>query len=141
MIRTIFIIVTIALFAGGTNLYPQGKQKVTDTSSAIRPGSVKEIDQFHTLLYPLIHNAYPNKDFASIRKGLPGLVKAAETMAKAKLPAKKSIKKPEYKKETGKLIKLLKTMNKGKEQMSDEQLGKKFMEMHDMFEGIMEMME
>ena len=139
MARSFFAIMTIVLFSGITTLYAQEKKEVPETKSKAATISVKGLDEFHELLHPLIHEAYPEKDFASIRKALPNLVKAAETMAKATLSKEMTPKKAEYRKESKKLVKQLKAMKDRKDRLSDEQLGKQFMEMHDTFEGIMEM--
>ena len=139
MVRSFPVIMTIILFSGITTLYAQENKEVPETNSNGATISIKELDRFHKLLHPLIHEAYPNKDFASIRKAIPDLVKAAEAMAKATLPKEMVSKKTDYKKESRKLVKQLKAMKDKKDELSDEQLGKKFMEMHDTFEGIMEM--
>lgn len=98
---------------------------------------LKELDQFHELLHPLVHDAYPKKDFATIRTALPSLVKSATLVKNAKLPAELASKSKSYDKQSKKLLQQLTDMDKKKAKMSDKDLGKKFMEMHDTFEELM----
>ncbi len=104
-------------------------------------GKVAEVDDFHKVLHPLVHEAYPNKDFNAIRAGIPDLLAAANTMAKAVLPSDLAPKQKEYKNEVRRLVKQLKEMDKKKGKLSDDELGKKFMAMHDTFEKIMEIVQ
>ncbi len=136
-ITHIFIFI-IGIIIGFKATNAQEKKEATDTAAAKSPVRVAELDQFHKLLHPLIHDAYPNKDFATIRKALPDLVQSAEIMAKATLP--QGIKEDQYRKKAQKLVKELKAMEKKKEKLSDKKLGKDFMKMHDTFEGIMQLM-
>lgn len=137
MKQTLLCILTFTLFTGFTASYTQTKKESPDTARAKAPFRVEELDHFHKLLHPLIHDAYPNKDFTAIRKALPELVKSAEKMAKSTLP--EGLEKDQYRKKAGLLVKQLKAMNKQKGKMSDEKLGTDFMKMHDTFEGIMEL--
>ncbi len=133
MKRTIIgILAALALFAGTAS---RAQDSSADTNR------VREMDEFHKFLHPLIHDAYPNNDFTTIRNSLPNLVRLATKLSKASLPDKKTLKKSEFRKETKKLVKQLTMMNKKKDKLTDQQLGKQFMEMHDTFEGIMEMLE
>jgi hypothetical protein len=125
-------VLTLALSIGTSHAQEKPKAHPMEAKGS----TVKEVDSFHELLHPLVHEAYPNNDFASIRKALPGLITSAAALNKARLPKELSEKKEAYGRESKKLMKQLKQLN-GKK-MPDEQFGKLFAEMHDTFENIME---
>ena len=105
---------------------------------------MKEINEFHELLHPLVHEAFPRNDMESIRKGLPGLIAAASAMKNASartFPQEARSKRQKYERETKRLVKQLTDMNKKKKSLADEEFGAKFMQMHDTFEGIMKLTE
>ncbi|HUN67028.1 MAG TPA: hypothetical protein VMW43_13125 [Bacteroidota bacterium] len=99
-------------------------------------GNVEEVDAFHRILHPLVHDAYPAHDFGAIRDRLPKLLEAAEVMRGARLPGELSGKQHAYRKLTGKLYNQLKSLEKRKNRLKDEKFGVLFMEMHDTFEKI-----
>ncbi len=104
-------------------------------------GKVTEVDQFHELLHPLVHDALPNKDYAAIRDALPQLIESATTMSKAQLTDDLVSKQKKYTKEAKKLLKQLKDMERRKSKFSDEALDKRFRAMHDTFERIVQMVQ
>ena len=115
------------------------QEKTDAAGNQEQTSSVKELDAFHELLHPLVHDAYPNKDFATIKKALPGLIKGANMMRIAGLPKEFGVKAGKYKKASQKLIKQLTDLNRKKSKYGDDAFGKKFMEMHDTFESIMDL--
>jgi len=125
-------VMMLLLSTGGT--YAQ--EKKAEHKMEAKGSMVKEVDSFHELLHPLVHDAYPKKDFGSIRKALPDLISSARSLGKAKLPKELTAKREAYRKESKKLMKQLKDLDAKK--MPDEQFGKLFSEMHDTFENIME---
>lgn len=139
MIQSLRIFSTLIFVCCFMNLYAQEKVSTSEHSKKTKSIVVKELDEFHELLHPLVHEAMPNKDFAAVRKALLGLVDAANAMKKAKLPKGLTAKKDSYKKESGKLVREIIELNKMKDKFSDKKLENKFMEMHDTFENIMGM--
>ena len=47
---------------------------------------VPELTAFHEIIYPIWHDAYPNKDYASLRNFVPKINSYAEKIYAAKLP-------------------------------------------------------
>jgi hypothetical protein len=139
MVRSIYLYLAFALILFCTISFTQEKKESGEQRQEMKPSTVKELDDFHTLLHPLVHDAYPNKDFASIKKALPGLIESATTLKNASLPKELSAKKNSFKKEAKKLLKQLTDLKKKQESLADETFGKKFMEMHDTFEKMMDM--
>jgi len=119
-------------------IFAQEKSDSTKHEYETAAVTVKELDAFHELLHPLVHEAYPSKDFGTIRKALPNLITSATSLKNAAIP-EGLVKKSEFKKGSAKLLKELVALNKKKGKLSDEAFGKKFMEMHDTFEELMGM--
>lgn len=139
MMRLFQIFSAMVLIVVCGTSYAQEKTKPAEHTMEATTSLVKEVDTFHELLHPLVHDAYPNKDFAAIKKALPELITSATKMKNANLPKGLSSKRDQYKRGAKKLLAQLKELNKKKATLNDESLGKKFMEMHDTFESIMDM--
>ena len=130
-------LLSVTIILASTCFYAQETMDAAKKSHGSDATSVKELDAFHELLHPLVHEAYPNKDYSTIRKAIPDLVTAAKKLKNASLPTE--LNKKEFKKNSSKLLKELTALNKKKDKLTDEEFGKKFMEMHDTFESIMEL--
>jgi hypothetical protein len=63
---------------------------------AIRP-AMKELDEFHAVLYMLYHHYLPKNDMANIRKSAAELQKRMEVLNEAKLPERLSEKDYDFK--------------------------------------------
>jgi hypothetical protein len=63
---------------------------------AIRP-AMKEMDEFHAVLYMLYHHYLPKNDIANIRKSAAELQKRIEVLNEAKLPERLSDKDYDFK--------------------------------------------
>ena len=131
------------LFALAPSLTSLFAQENGDSSHQVKQDmervSIKELDAFHKLLHPLVHDAYPSNDYTSIRKALPDLIVAAKRITSAKLPKALLSKQKQFRRDSKKLLNQLGEMDAKK--LTDEQLGKRFMKMHDTFEGIMELVQ
>lgn len=144
MVRLIHYIFVLVFLFFISSLNAQEKMEKADEQKhehEIKPTTVKELDEFHDLLHPLVHDAYPNNDFTAIKKAMPDLIEEATELKKATLPKEFSAKKSAFRKEAKKLLKQLQELKKKEKTFSDETYGKKFMEMHDTFEKMMEMMK
>jgi len=131
-------ILTFALLYS-PNLLAQEKSDTSAKHEHEEMGTVKEVDAFHELLHPLVHESYPKNDFATIRKAIPELLKSGKAMKSAKLPAELAAKKDAYAKISKKLVQELTDLNKKKDKLSDKEFGSKFMDMHDTFESIVDL--
>jgi len=47
---------------------------------------MKEMEQFHLVLYPLWHEAMPNKDYQAIKAAIPSLESKMDALMKAEIP-------------------------------------------------------
>lgn len=61
--------------------FAQTKEQAAEISS-----DVPELQAFHTIIYPLWHNAYPARDVAAIKSFVPQIKANMEKMNSAKLP-------------------------------------------------------
>ena len=97
--------------------------------------SVKEYEDFHSVLHPLQHDALPKKDFARIRAQSALLVKRGKAVVKLGLPKGTS---DEHKEEfTNGLTKFSAALAKFKadaKKGTDEQLNASYGAVHDSFE-------
>jgi len=57
---------------------------------------VRELENFHLVLYPLWHEALPNKNFKAIIAAAPALQEKVDTLMKVELPAKSKNIAPQF---------------------------------------------
>ncbi|MBM2840245.1 MAG: hypothetical protein HW412_773 [Bacteroidetes bacterium] len=103
--------------------------------------ALKELTAFHDILHPLVHEALPNSDFATIRKGIDELLEKAMVIQQAKLPKKLLGRSKEFKKKAAELAKELQEMSETKDKVDDATIEKQFNEMHDTFESLAEIIK
>ena len=132
----IFIITIFTIICG--TIFAQEKPSPGEQQHEMSSTTIKELDAFPELLHPLVYKAYPNKDFAAIKEALPRLVECAATVKNVNAPKNLIDRKKAYKTESRRLYKQLADLNKKKDKLSDEEFGKRFLEMHDTFEKVME---
>lgn len=139
--RQLILVAILAAAFSTMQVYTQEKTETKEAGSDAHATKMVEVSKFHELLHPLVHDAYPDSNFSAIRKALPDLIAAAASIKNAKLPKELRSKKKEFRKISKSLLKQLETMNKRKAKLSDKELGDQFMEMHDTFEKMMELIE
>ncbi len=102
----------------------------------IRP-IVKELDEFHKVLYVIYHRYLPEKKWTEIRKECNSLKEKSQKVLEAKLPKKLENKSDEYKKLSKELIKSVDNLCKAK----DNDMEKAVEEMHSKYEALQNMFE
>ena len=100
--------------------------------------AVPEMDEFHEVLHPLVHDAMPEKKFDVVRGKLGELLKHARSVQKAKLPAELEDVRKEYRKSAERLVNQIRKLQKTRDNGKFEAL---FDEMHMTFEGMMGMVK
>jgi hypothetical protein len=133
----IMVLFVLALFVWQPASAQEGRHSdkgsgTEGTAAAI----VKEVDGFHELLHPLVHEAMPNKDAGTIRKGLPALMASAAAIKNAHLPQSMQKKKTAFKNAARKLQAQVEKLNKTKSRLTDLELLEKFGQIHETFELI-----
>ncbi len=141
--RTIIVcLIALSILVGFGAVYAQDSTSATqEKKMEMKPAGVKELNAFHVLLHPLVHDAMPNKDYATVKDALPKLIESAQTLLKAQLPKTIGPKKKTFRTETKKLLTQLTQLNRKKAELSDEQFEKNFAAMHETFEELMQMTE
>ncbi len=76
-----FLLIFILFFL--SPLYPAAS---FPTQTDETESSVKELSDFHEIIYPIWHTAYPEKDYAALRKFVPEVNRLAKNLFDAKLP-------------------------------------------------------
>ncbi len=81
MKKTIFIFVLSFLFFSGINILGQQEEQLKETESR-----VPQLENFHEIIYPIWHTAYPEKDYAALKSYVKKVNELAGAIYKAKLP-------------------------------------------------------
>ncbi|MCR4418199.1 MAG: hypothetical protein WHV63_09950 [Ignavibacteria bacterium] len=102
----------------------------------IRP-IVKELDEFHKVLYVIYHRYLPDKKWAEIRKECEALKEKSQKVYEAKLPKKLENKTDEYKKLAQELIKSVNELCKAK----DKDMENAVENMHSKYEALQDLFE
>ncbi len=76
-----FIISAIFLFFAPLILSASTSAQAEETESR-----VEELSEFHEIIYPIWHTAYPEKDYAALREYVPEVNRLAKNVFDAKLP-------------------------------------------------------
>jgi hypothetical protein len=77
----IFSVLFLFLFLGPFHLFASSPFQTEETES-----TVKELSDFHEIIYPIWHTAYPEKDYAALREYVPEVNRLAKNVFNAKLP-------------------------------------------------------
>ncbi len=133
-----FLIVAMALVLCSIS-YAQEKQH--DEQGGMKHSfALKELDVFHDALHPLVHESYPEGDFDTIRAGLENLLDKAKAIEKARLPKKLAGRKKGFLKQSKELVTQLTEMIEIKDVVDNDILGMKFNDMHETFEGLVQLL-
>ena len=89
MINTKLLLFLIALFT--FSFYCQDQKQLSETDS-----SVPALYDFHEIIYPIWHTAYPEKNYSMLKELVPEVNSAAEKAYLAELPGILRDKKSEW---------------------------------------------
>ncbi len=81
MKRTMLAFVLSFLFFPGIYIFGQQDAQLKETESR-----VAELENFHDIIYPIWHTAYPEKDYAALKGYVKEVNELASSIYKAKLP-------------------------------------------------------
>lgn len=102
----------------------------------IRP-VIKEIDEFHKILYVIYHKYYPDKKYEEIRKQCDALRETSSKLLSAKLPKRLESQKEKFDELTNNLIKSIDELCKAKDKDMDKAVEK----MHSNYAAIQDLFE
>lgn len=95
--------------------------------------AIPEMDHFHEVLHPLVHDAMPEKQYDVVRGKLDELFTQAKAIRKSKLPAEMAPVKKEFRRSAERLVDQIRKLRKTSDNAKFEAL---FHEMHMTFEGM-----
>ncbi len=81
MVKKTFLLALLIFLFNGKGIYSQQEDQMKETES-----KVPELEQFHEIIYPIWHTAYPAKDCAALRNYVGEVNLLAEKIYSAKLP-------------------------------------------------------
>ena len=102
-----FAILFLFVFLSPFHLSASGALQTEETES-----TVKELSEFHEIIYPIWHTAYPEKDYAALREYVPEVNQLAKNVFNAKLPGILRDKKAKWDEELEHLKKAVEDYNK-----------------------------
>lgn len=79
--KNFVLILLVLVFCSFSNSFAQNEDHSTEINS-----SVQELTDFHEVVYPMWHTAYPDKDYALFKQLLPDVNSGVEKIYAAKLP-------------------------------------------------------
>ena len=104
---TIFLVFFLFLFLGPFCLSASSSIQAEETES-----TVEELSEFHEIIYPIWHTAYPEKDYAALREYVPEVNRLAKNVFEAKLPGILRDKKAKWNEGLEELKKAVEDYNK-----------------------------
>lgn len=117
-----------------------GCKKNTETAqqnaSAMQSNLVQAMDDYHRVLRPLMHQALPQKNMAAFKENSDRLLKQAEQLAKAAIPAKFESQKPEIDRMTQSILEKTRTFHLATQSAGDPEILETFRAAHDEYEEL-----
>ena len=110
--------IALVLFVFVLCTFSNSFSQIEDHSTEIN-SSVPELSDFHEVVYPLWHTAYPNKDYALFKQLLPDVNAGVEKIYNAKLPGILRDKEKEWNEGLDKLRSSVKDYNKACEENNE----------------------
>jgi hypothetical protein len=105
--KSIVLFLLLFVLCSFNNSYSQQEDQISEIDS-----SVPELFDFHEVVYPMWHTAYPNKDYALFKQLLPEVNAGVEKIYAAKLPGILRDKEVEWNEGLDKLRISVKNYNK-----------------------------
>jgi phosphoglycerate-specific signal transduction histidine kinase len=113
----IFPVLILFLFLGPFCISASYSIQTEETESR-----VEELSEFHEIIYPIWHTAYPEKDYAALREYVPEVNRLAKNVFNAKLPGILRDKKAKWDEGLEQLKKAVEDYNKAAAGENDQAL-------------------
>ncbi|MBK7629369.1 MAG: hypothetical protein IPJ23_01340 [Ignavibacteriales bacterium] len=127
--KNLIFVLLISVFCFFNNTFSQKEDHANEINS-----SVPELFDFHEVVYPLWHTAYPNKDYALFKQLLPDVNAGVEKIYSAKLPGILRDKENEWNAGLDKLRASVKDYNTACEENNEAGMLASAEELHSNFE-------
>ncbi len=125
----IFAVLSIILILGAIHLLSAETSQTEETESW-----VKELGDFHEIIYPIWHTAYPEKDYEALRGFVPEINRLAKNLFDAPLPGILRDKKPKWDEGLEQMKKAVEDYNKAAAADDDQALLDAAEDLHAKFE-------
>jgi hypothetical protein len=127
--KNLFLLtLTFTLFAH-CPLFTQGQEHSSEISS-----SIPALSEFHEVIYPIWHTAYPNKDITMLKEMVSDVNEGAEKIYSAQLPGILRDKKLEWGEGVERFRSSVEGYNKATERNDEEEMLSSAEELHSNFE-------
>lgn len=127
--KSIISFLLVFVLCSFNNSFSQNEDHSTEVTS-----SVQELSDFHEVVYPLWHTAYPNKDYTLFKQLLPDVNSGVEKIYAAELPGILRDKEDEWNAGLDKLRASVKDYNKACEENNEVGILTSAEELHSNFE-------
>ncbi len=127
--KNLAFLLIVSILCGFNIIQAQQDDHSTEINS-----SVPELFDFHEVVYPMWHTAYPNKDYALFKQLLPDVNAGVEKIYSAELPGILRNKEDEWNNGLNKLRVSVADYNKACEENNEEEILKSAEELHSNFE-------
>jgi hypothetical protein len=127
--KNLILVLLVFILYSFNNSFSQQDDHATEITS-----SVPELFDFHEVVYPLWHTAYPNKDYKLFKQLLPDVNAGVEKIYAAKLPGILRDKEDEWNAGLDKLRTSVADYNKACEENNEEGMLTSAEELHSNFE-------
>jgi len=97
---------------------------------------IKEMDEFHLVLYPLWHDAMPNKDYQAIKASIPSLESKIDALMKAELPEELKSIETRFTEKRESLRKAVEDLATVCRQNKDKEIIEKLTQMHESYRDL-----
>ena len=127
--KNLVLVLILSILSGFNIIKAQQDDHSTEITS-----TVPELFDFHEVVYPMWHTAYPNKDYALFKQLLPDVNAGVEKIYAAKLPGILRDKEDEWNAGLDKLRSSVKDYNKACEENNEVAMLTSAEELHSNFE-------
>jgi hypothetical protein len=131
MTKRITIVFSLLICLLGLSLFAKAQDTLKETKS-----EVPELTAFHEIIYPIWHTAYPEKDYAALRKYVADINKLAAPIYNAKLPGILRDKEAKWKEGVGLFKKAVDEYNAAASGKDDQALLKAAEALHSKYEAL-----
>ena len=131
MTKRITIVFSLFICLLGLSLFAEAQDILKETKS-----EVPELAAFHEIIYPIWHTAYPEKDYAALRKYVADINKLAAPIYNAKLPGILRDKEAKWREGVGIFNKAVDEYNAAASGKDDQALLKAAEALHSKYEAL-----
>jgi len=102
---------------------------------------IREIEEFHLVLYPLWHYAMPNKDYQAIKAAIPSLESRMDALMEPQIPERLKNKEAQFTEKRETLRKAVEDLANVCRQNKDEEIIDRLTQMHECYRALDEVFE